>query len=280
MYKEIGKLVQKCRRLLVFTGAGIGVPSHIPVFNGPDGLWARTALKQADPTSLITRSAFDQHPEALNRWTREYREMVAATAPNAAHKAVLRLQEYCKKCGKECLLVTQNIDGFHARLARESKVLNLRWETKEGGRGFGFTEGVLEIHGNLNYMRCSDDCCSPFLYSADSKPGKVGPICSTCGLPMRPHMLLLDEYYCEEFYRSSSAIDKALRSDCMIVIGSSLRTQLSNSLVLESVDDGKPTIEINPAKAIKYYDKNVFHVGESCEKSVPALVDAICSAAI
>jgi len=57
----------------------------------------------------------------------------------------------------ECYLITQNIDDFHSRLIKSSKHISPSL-LKPKDKGFGFTDGVIEIHGNLSYMRCFAEC--------------------------------------------------------------------------------------------------------------------------
>jgi NAD-dependent SIR2 family protein deacetylase len=48
--------------------------------------------------------------------------------------------------------VTQNIDNFHTDIMIKNK--HRLPKKEEGTHEFGFTDGVLEIHGNVKYMKC------------------------------------------------------------------------------------------------------------------------------
>ena len=216
----------------------------------------------------------DQNPKTIWKWLFSYRQFVTRSQPNEAHKSILRLHEHCKKGGKKFSLVTQSIDGFHTALINESKVLTPQETAKEGIEKHVHSDELVELHGNANYMKCIDECHFKLYKVPDGlKEGDI-PVCPMCGQAMRPHILLFDEYYSEQ---SRSVIDNGLSCDCMIIIGTSLKTQLPNSLIYEHVDEGKLTIEINPKEVIKSNLKNVFHITESCEKSVPLLVNEIIS---
>jgi NAD-dependent SIR2 family protein deacetylase len=60
------------------------------------------------------------------------------------------------------MLVTQNVDDFHAQAIRESTILTkVKAVDVEGElplprvEALAFTPMVYEIHGNCNYMHCS-----------------------------------------------------------------------------------------------------------------------------
>lgn len=55
-------------------------------------------------------------------------------------------------------LVTQNIDDFHPEILKTSSVLpKILHPRIDGSLALGRTPGVLEIHGNWRYMRCSNE---------------------------------------------------------------------------------------------------------------------------
>lgn len=71
---------------------------------------------------------------------------------------------------------------------------------KEGEEGFAFTDEVLEIHGNVLYMRCSKECCTNFYLTptppkTDEERKRLIPICKKCGANMKPHCMFFDESY-------------------------------------------------------------------------------------
>jgi NAD-dependent SIR2 family protein deacetylase len=54
--------------------------------------------------------------------------------------------------------VTQNIDNYHTKLIQNSEILGKEMKhKKEGSKGYGHTDGILEIHGNHLFMRCSNE---------------------------------------------------------------------------------------------------------------------------
>src|SRR5437763_16310102 len=90
------------RRIVVFTGAGVSADSGIPTFRGEDGLWRNFRAED-----LATPEAFARDPELVWQWYEWRRGIISAAEPNAAHRAIARLDD--------AVVITQNVDGLHAR---------------------------------------------------------------------------------------------------------------------------------------------------------------------
>src|SRR5437764_9580761 len=93
---------RKWERIVVFTGAGVSADSGIPTFRGAGGLW-----RDFRAEDLATPEAFARDPELVWEWYEWRRGLVRAAEPNAAHRAIARLED--------ALVVTQNVDGLHER---------------------------------------------------------------------------------------------------------------------------------------------------------------------
>jgi len=274
--KDLAKKISKMKNIFTLTGAGISAPSKIPIYGGAQGMWAKLAAESVNAMLLLRKSTVRNSPKTVWNWVQDYKSHVDKAIPNEAHKAVLKFQEYCHEKGKNCTLITQNIDGIHSKLIRESKVLKYEYPG-EGSPNFGFTPYIIELHGNVNYMRCNEDC-SLKLYSVpkDLNINKEIPKCPTCKSNMRPHMLLFDEAYGEGFYNSTTAINEGMRANCMIIIGSGLMGQLASCLAYDAVIDGKLTVEMNTEKVIKMKDEpNLVHINGSADHTVPELFEEI-----
>jgi len=101
--------IAESNKLVVFTGAGISTASGIPDYRGPDGVWTRRDKGLPPPKS----PPWDQ------------------VKPNLNHHALVDLL----KMGKLDYLISQNVDGLHAK------------------SGIPF-EKLSELHGNLYFMKC------------------------------------------------------------------------------------------------------------------------------
>lgn len=221
------------------TGAGISAESGIPTFRGPGGLWT-VGSRNYRPQDLATRQAFEATPREIWAWYLSRLHSCRGAEPNAGHLALARLSQ---SLGAERFaLITQNVDGLHARSGVDEKML-------------------YEIHGNIQHMRCFAECPDsvqplPDLDCTLLESGTAPAIsdedwqqlhCDDCGSVMRPHVLWFDEYYEERYYRSDSAMQTLERSDLLLLIGTSGATTLPAMAVEYAVHAGMEIIEINTA---------------------------------
>ena len=105
----------KPRNVVVMTGAGVSADSGIPTFRGAGGLWRNFRAED-----LATPAAFARDPELVLEWYEWRRGLIRAAEPNAAHQAIARMAD--------AVVVTQNVDGLHARAG---------------------SRNVIELHGNI-----------------------------------------------------------------------------------------------------------------------------------
>lgn len=236
-----------CSRVAALTGAGISAESGIPTFRGADGYWT-VGSRNYRPQELATRRAFESMPREIWAWYLSRLHACRGAQPNAGHRALARLAQ---SLGPDRFaLITQNVDGLHARSG------------VDGG-------SLYEIHGNIHRMRCFSDCegsLQPLpqaleigaLASAPRPPGALPEVsdgdwerlhCAQCGAPMRPHVLWFDEYYEERYYRSDSALQAVERSDLLLVVGTSGATTLPAMAVEYALRSGTAIIEINTGRS-------------------------------
>ncbi len=100
-------LIRKSRQAVVLTGAGFSTPSGIPDFRSAgSGLWTRYL-----PMEVASLSVFRYNPEKFYAWLRPLASHMLMALPNPAHLALARLEQ----AGYMTTVITQNIDGLHAR---------------------------------------------------------------------------------------------------------------------------------------------------------------------
>ena len=148
-------------------------------------------------------------------------------------------------------MITQNVDGLSKRAGSVNQ---------------------FEIHGNIFKLRCSSKKnCKNITEIFDYLEGQEKlSNCKSCGSILRPHVLWFDETYNEVLFRAESAIKFALRSDLLLVIGTTLLTSLPYSIVSYLHRRNIPIIEINPEPIIEGYATYTFR--QSASVVLPKLV--------
>jgi len=150
-------------RLFVLTGAGISAESGLATFRGSGGLWNGHRVEE-----VATPEAWDANPRLVWRFYSQRRRDALAAQPNAAHKALAKIEE---KLGDRFYLCTQNVDDLHER---------------------GGSHRVHHMHGSLYQSRCIR-CNQPFAdHDFYEDPNNL-PTCKTCGRPIRPHIVWFGE---------------------------------------------------------------------------------------
>lgn len=164
--KQLASLIQQKKRIVFLTGAGLSVASGLPTFRGSGGLWTQKN-QTFDAKDIATSVFFNEKNDLYWNWNNDFVSRVRKCKMNRSHQAIARLQ-YCLENEKleqdrKVLIVTQNIDGYHnAAYNTLQKKLATFAEKKKEGEVYGFCKKIHEIHGNINYLRCSS-CEEPQL---------------------------------------------------------------------------------------------------------------------
>ena len=218
-------LLADARRVVALTGAGISAESGVPTFRGHRGLW-----KAHRPEELATPEAFARDPLLVWEWYAMRRELMAACHPNAAHHALAR---YALDGGRT-RIVTQNVDGLHARAARQ-----------EAGGADPSPALPLELHGGLFRDKCSgcgrrSDPPGP----VDATSMETLPRCDVCGALTRPDVVWFGEMLDQAII--AEAFSVAGRADVCLVVGTSAVVHPAASVPLGTLRSGGALIEVNP----------------------------------
>lgn len=112
---ELLESLRTAQRVAALTGAGTSAESGVPTFRGKDGWWKNFRAEE-----LATPQAFHNDPELVWRWYDQRRQELAKCRPNAAHRALARMERQLP----QFTLLTQNVDGLH-RLAGSKNVIAL-----------------------------------------------------------------------------------------------------------------------------------------------------------
>lgn len=193
----IGKLrsmIDKCKRGVVFTGAGISTESGIPDFRSPGGIW--TKYQPINFQDFIASEEMRRES-----WRRKFAtsEVTDKAEPNKGHLAIAKLVQM----GKVASVITQNIDGLHQRSGVPD-------------------EKVIELHGNATYASCLD-CGMRYeldvikeIFSRD----ETLPICDSCGGMIKTATISFGQAM--PIAEMEAAKQQTLAGDLFIAIGSSL----------------------------------------------------------
>jgi NAD-dependent deacetylase len=223
----------------VFTGAGISVPSGIPDFRSPDGIWAR-----ADQFMVGTYQGLKMDPQGYHRfWSPLYRKALE-TGPNEAHLAVCRLQEL----GLVSAVVTQNIDNLHLVAGSST---------------------VLELHGNGLRSICTE--CGKGI-STEVLLDREQYDCPDCGGIVRHDVVLFNDPLPTEILNESLRI--AISSDWVLVIGSSLVVYPAASVPLTTLKMGGKLIIVDTEHTPIDDSADVVLRG-NCSRIMPELVSRV-----
>ena len=192
-YEALKEIIKESRSIVVFTGAGISVPSGIPDFRSADGIYNQKTKIKASPEDIISHSFFVNNPEYFYDFYKE--KMCYPNAkPNIAHQYFADLE----KKGKNVIVVTQNIDGLHQKAGSSI---------------------VYELHGTIHQNFCTR--CGR-LFGLDYVMNSKGvPHCDKCGALIKPNVVLYEESLDEDVI--SRAINAIMTCDTLIVIGTLLK---------------------------------------------------------
>jgi NAD-dependent deacetylase len=198
------------RNIVILTGAGVSAESGVPTFRGPEGLWEGHRVED-----VATPKAFARDPVLVQRFYDDRRAALAQVAPNAAHRALARLD---RQWPGELLLVTQNVDDLHER---------------------GGAKRLLHMHGELKRALCTACGAAP----AWNAPLSGNPACPRCTATghLRPDIVWFGEmpYHME-------AIEAAIEAcDLFVSIGTSGAVYPAAGFVGWARAAGAQTLEIN-----------------------------------
>jgi NAD-dependent deacetylase len=225
--EEARALLSAAKRVLVLTGAGVSAESGVPTFRDAGALWKRYRAED-----LATPAAFHRDPRLVWEWYAMRRGLVAACAPNAAHRA---LADWILARPGGRVLATQNVDGLHERALADADVPGPLPDAAL----------PLTLHGSLDRARCTR-CAyrgAPDR-SIDTRSVETLPRCPHCGALLRPDVVwfgeALDPAVLDEAFSVAGAADVCL------VVGTSARVHPAAALPDVTRAGGGVVLEVNP----------------------------------
>ena len=213
---RLASLIAAAKKILIFTGAGISTGSGIPDFRGPEGVW-----KKRQPVYyhdfMRSEAARIEHWYFKAEGWEGYRD----AKPNAIHKDIVDLE----RAGKVEAVVTQNIDGLHAKAGTAAGKL-------------------IELHGTNSLVECQ--ACGkrsdPEPHFQAFRKNRKPPLCE-CGGFLKPATISFGQNLRnEDLLRAEQA---AKRADLVIALGSTLSVYPAANIPLIAAARGVPYVVIN-----------------------------------
>jgi len=189
--------LDKTRRVVVLTGAGISTDSGIPDFRGPRGVW--TMNPEAEKLATIQNYLADPEIRKAS-WLGRLSHGAWNARPNAGHRALVELE----RRGKLYALVTQNVDELH-QMAGNSQEL------------------VVEVHGTLRKFMCWE--CGrrgPMEEALERvRAGDPDPRCEHCGGILKSDTISFGQALVPEVI--ARALRVAAEAELLLAVGTSLQ---------------------------------------------------------
>jgi len=233
---ELITYLNKATRVVALTGAGISAESGLRTFReSQDGYWS-----QYRPEDLATPQAFVHNPKLVWDWYAMRRGKVAEASPNPGHHALVEMENQLP----EFTLITQNVDGYHIQAG---------------------SRNVLELHGNIQRVKCFDGCgvvedweesapppslprkrgrdYAPPVKRGEPEGGANIPRCPKCNAFLRPDVV----WFGESLPRNTleNALLATRNWQVFFSIGTSALVQPAASLADTAAQKGAMIVEIN-----------------------------------
>jgi NAD-dependent deacetylase len=211
--ERLKELLQAKTRVCVLTGAGVSAESGVPTFRDSGGLW-----QKFKPEELANMSAFLRNPTLVWEWYEHRRKVVREVKPNAGHVALVAMETFFSTF----TLVTQNVDGLHARAGSKS---------------------LLEVHGNILRSFCVS--CKKFAREGylENLPGAA--VCESCSALLRPDVVWFGEMLPTDIW--AAAEEATMACELFFTIGTSAAVYPAAGLPLAARANGAYVVEVNPS---------------------------------
>lgn len=217
MSLKLQRLIEKSRKLVFFTGAGMSTNSGIPDFRGPKGVWKTS-------TPIYFQDFMGSRGKRIESWERKFSNElnIDLAKPNSGH---LKLAEIMNK-KEESHLITQNVDNLH----QDSGIDDSK---------------ITELHGNATYAKCLD-CFKRYELDSLKKEfleTKEPPTCNECEGIIKTATVSFGQAMPEEEMVTAQRV--SVQSDLFICLGSSLAVFPAADLPLLAKETGANLIIVN-----------------------------------
>ncbi|RSD25585.1 NAD-dependent protein deacylase [Mesobacillus subterraneus] len=237
-------IIQKSKKILVLSGAGISTESGIRDFRSRNGLYSMA------PEYILSLDYFYGNPKGFYEFAMENLYHPDAI-PNKGHQILAKWEEE----GRIEHIITQNIDGLHQKAG---------------------SKHVIEFHGTMNTASCLN-CGSK--YTLEEMVNRMQEndrfyVCGKCnsGSYIKPDVVLFGdagEWFTAEGFEY--ILNQIADADCLLVLGSSLKVTPFSAFP-QYRRDGIPMIIINKGETPYDFAPDTFLIQDSIGK-ILSLVD-------
>jgi NAD-dependent deacetylase len=215
--ERLREMIDRARRVAVFTGAGISTESGIPDFRSPGGVWSKMS-------PIYFQDFVADEAKRREAWQRTFSGRAGWTGkePNAGHYAVARLVA----SGKTRAVITQNVDNLHQHAGVPA-------------------DQVIELHGNASYATCLECGLRHELAELMALYQATGdlPACRACGGIVKTATISFGQPMPQKPMERAEA--EALACDLFLVLGSSLVVYPANGFPPLAKDNGAKLVILN-----------------------------------
>nr|ACU83551.1 NAD-dependent protein deacetylase [uncultured bacterium HF130_AEPn_1] len=212
----------RSKRALFITGAGLSADSGLPTYRGVGGLYEDMAPDEGLPIEeILSGRMFAKRPELTWKYIYEIEKACRGRGPNDGHFFISNLEKH----GKEVMVFTQNVDGFH----------------KKAG-----SKDIVDIHGDIHRLICTS--CGAQTEVENYADLEIPPFCP-CSSMLRPDVVLFGEQLpMDKYGRFEMEMQRGF--DIVFSIGTSSAFPYIVEPVLRARGKAAFTIEINPMKTV------------------------------
>ena len=233
--------MNKKRRIVFLTGAGMSVESGFKTFRGQDGLWENEPVER-----IATHEGWLADPDFVNQFYNNMRRKLYQAQPNEGHRLIAEMES-----DYDVTVVTQNVDNLHER-AGSSHIIHLHGElAKVCSSRDQFDE---------RYVRelPEDDCIVP--------PGAK----SADGSLERPYIV----FFGEAVPNISIAAEAVRQADVFVIVGTSLNVYPAAGL-LQFVPPGRPIYLIDPNPVNTCASQHVEVIAKGASEGIKELIERL-----
>ncbi len=228
--------MNKQKRIVVLTGAGISAESGISTFRDSGGLW-----EKYDIMEVATPEAWHRNQALVMEFYNQRRKQLYEVQPNDGHYALVELEKHF-----DVQIITQNVDDLHERAG---------------------STNVMHLHGELKKVRSSAD--EDLVYTLDGWELKAGDLCEK-GSQLRPHIV----WFGEPVPMIPAAAELSSSADIYVIIGTSLNVYPAAGLV-DYVRPGTPIYLIDPSDLSVGHIRGLTMIREKASTGTKKLVQQL-----